>query len=68
MLALHMTLICGITLKLWSGAYQTRSITSSFSWFTRNNRHDSPNAGRGQRALSMTSVPTSGEFPLDWEV
>jgi len=25
-------------------AYQTRSTTSSFPWFTRNNRHDTPNA------------------------
>ena len=36
---------CSITFKLWSGAYQTQTTTSSFTWFTRNNLRDSPNAG-----------------------
>jgi len=33
-----------------TGAYQTRTTTSFVARFTRNNRHDSPNAGRSQRA------------------
>jgi len=29
--------------KLWPGAYQPRTTTSSFAWFTRNSRYDSVN-------------------------
>jgi len=49
------SLICSATFKLWSGAFQTRTVTSSFAWFTRNNRYDSANTGRSQRALSMST-------------
>jgi len=35
LLALHIALICSATFKLWSGAFQTRTVTSSFAWFTR---------------------------------
>jgi len=58
MLALDISLICSITCKLWSGASQTRSTTGPLAWFTPNNRHDSPHAGRSQSALSM-STPQS---------
>ena len=37
-------------------AYQTWTATSSFAWSTRNNRHDWPNAGRSQRASSITTL------------
>ena len=33
-------------LKLWSSAFQTRTTTSSFACFTRNNQYDSANTGR----------------------
>jgi len=45
--------ICSATFKLWS--FQRRTVTSSFVWFTRNNRYDSVNTGRSQRALSIST-------------
>jgi len=41
LLTLHIALICNTTLKLWSGAFQTRTVTSSVHWLTRNSRRDS---------------------------
>jgi len=49
------SLICNRTSRLWSGAFQTRTVTSSFAWFKRNNRYDSANTGRSQRALSIST-------------
>jgi len=39
----------------WSGAFQTWTAASSFDRVTRNNRYDSANAGRSQRALSIST-------------
>jgi len=39
----------------WSGAFQTWTATSSFDGVTHNNRYDSENAGRSQRALSIST-------------
>jgi len=40
--------------KFWSGAYQTRTTTSSFAWFTHNNRYHSVNTANGP--ISMTTL------------
>jgi len=39
----------------WSGAFQTWTAASSFDRATRQNRYDSANAGRSQRALSIST-------------
>jgi len=39
----------------WSGAFQTWTATSYFDRVTRSNRYDSANAGRSQRALSIST-------------
>jgi len=36
--------------------YETRPTTCFIAWFTPSNRHDSPNAGRSQCALSTTAL------------
>jgi len=41
------------------GTYPTRTTTSFSTWFTRNNRHDSPKAGRSQRALGVTTLQST---------
>jgi len=42
-------------LSHWSGAFQTWTAASSFDRVTRHNRYDSANAGRSQRALSISA-------------
>jgi len=55
LLSLHIALILQYKLKLWSGVFQRRTATRSFAWFIRNNQDYSPNAGRSQHSLRLTT-------------
>jgi len=46
---------CHRQLCQWSGAFQTQTATSSSDGVTRNNQYGSTNAGRSQRALSIST-------------
>ena len=51
-------------LMLRLGAFQTRTATSSFTWFTRNNRYHSANAER-KRAFAPLAIGTMKQTFLE---
>jgi len=58
-------LICRITLSYDQVHFQTRTATSSFAWFTRNNRYESANTGRSHMLLLIAYVDTIVGMRLD---
>jgi len=55
-------LLSAVNLKLWSGAFQTRTVTRFVAWFTRNNRYDS---GDRTQPTCFRSIDTIVGMRLD---
>jgi len=62
LLALHIALKCSTTALVTIRCISNTNSHKFFRRFTRNNRYDSPNVGRSQRALSLTQGCQVGSF------